>query len=56
VYDKNIESIVFHMREQQLCWQDEPNMRRMTVSEMMALHRWLEVAETAPDFVAVGQA
>ncbi|MBN6186353.1 hypothetical protein JQN58_05050 [Aneurinibacillus sp. BA2021] len=56
MYDSNIESIVSRMREQQLHWPDEPDMRRMTVSEMMALHRWLEVAETAPEFVAVGQA
>lgn len=56
MYDKNIESIISHMREQQLHWQDEPDMCRMTVSEMMALERWLSVAEASPDFVAVGQA
>lgn len=56
MYDTNIESIVSHMREQQLHWQDEPNMSQMTVSEMMALERWLSVAETSPELVAVGQA
>ncbi len=53
---ENLESIIFHMRTKQLHWQEEPSMYRMTISEMIALERWLLVAEAAPESVAVGQA
>lgn len=50
----NIHLIVSHMRNQQARWSDEPEMRKMTVQEMMSLERWLQVAESAPEFVLVG--
>ncbi|WCK55392.1 hypothetical protein PP175_05420 [Aneurinibacillus sp. Ricciae_BoGa-3] len=50
-----IKSTVAEMRKKQFYWQNYSDMQNLTISEMMALERWLCVAEMAPNLVALSK-